>query len=138
MTDGRIMIVDDDRSFVDAVALYLEDHGFGVAKAYTGSEGIVTSRRQDIVLAVVDVHLPDVEGIDVVQALRCRHPSVPVLLISSDDSPETTAKCLAADASVFLAKPLIPKQLLDTIFRLCPPRKAEPRDAAAPARLGMS
>jgi DNA-binding response OmpR family regulator len=119
MGGGRIIIVDDERSFVDAVAIFLEDHGFNVTKAYTAREGIKACRRHRIDLAVVDVHLPDLEGTEVARALRKWHPSAPVLFISSDDSPETVAKCLAANVHMFMVKPLMPKELLDTISHLC-------------------
>jgi len=117
MTRG-IIIVDDDRSFVDAAAIFLEDHGYRVTKAYTARDGISALMRQHIDLAVVDVNLPDQEGTSVANAVRQWQPSVPIVLISSDDSTENTRRCQAeADGHLFLAKPLIPKNLLDTISR---------------------
>ncbi|HOA73772.1 MAG TPA: response regulator [Phycisphaerae bacterium] len=118
-TAGRVMIVDDDRSFVEALAIFLEDNGFQVVTAFTGRECIDTLQWEKLDLAVVDFHLPDTKGIEVVNRLLQWQPSVPVLLISSDDSPETAAHGLAPNVRTSMLKPVIPKQLLDTISRLC-------------------
>jgi DNA-binding NtrC family response regulator len=111
------MIVDDDRAFVEALAIYLEDHGYRVAKTYCGREGVVELMRQRFDLAIVDLHLPDMEGTEVAAELQRWQPSTQVLLISSDDSPETTRRCNAGNAHRFLLKPLGPDDLLETISR---------------------
>lgn len=119
MAGGSILIVDDDRSFVDAVAIYLEDHGFRVSTACTGMSGIAACRRHRVDLAIVDVHLPDMAGTLVAQALLERQRASRVLFISSDDSPETVGRCLTENGHVFMAKPLIPAELLLAVSRLC-------------------
>ena len=119
MSGARVLIVDDDRSFVDAVAIYLEDHGFRVSKAYCGKEGLREARRRQFDLALLDLHLPDMEGTEVALDLRNREPSVAILMVSSDDSSEAISRCAQGDAQMFMAKPLMPKQLLETICRMC-------------------
>lgn len=121
LPSGRsvVVVVDDDRSFVDALAIYLEDHGFSVIKAHTARDGIRICRHQKIDLAVVDVHLPDLEGPELAGVLRQWQPSTPVLLVSSDDSPGTVTKCLADNTHTFMAKPLTPTDLLSRIFQMC-------------------
>ncbi len=115
---GRILVVDDDRAFVEAVAIYLQDHGFEVLKTYTGREAVSACMRRIVdVAVVVDVHLPDIEGVEVVTQLQRWQPSVSAVLISSDDSTETTRRCRSSPAATFMAKPLIPAQLLETISR---------------------
>lgn len=123
LPSGRsvVVVVDDDRSFVDALAIYLEDHGFSVIKAHTARDGIRICRHEKIDLAVVDVHLPDLEGTELAGVLRQWQPSTPVLLVSSDDSPGTVAKCLADNTHTFMAKPLTPTDLLNRIFQMCSP-----------------
>ncbi|HOW73635.1 MAG TPA: response regulator [Phycisphaerae bacterium] len=117
MTTPNIMIVDDDTSFVEAVTTFLRAHGYQVTKALTGRQGVDEARRQQVDLAVIDVYLPDVGGAVVARAMRHSHPTVPLIMISSDDSPETVRKCIQAGACTFLPKPLIPREFLSCISK---------------------
>lgn len=123
MVTGRILVVDDDAAFVEALAIYLEDHGFNVTSATSGRQGVIESGRQRIDMVLVDVHLPDMDGLEVVARIRRLQPSVLFVLISSDDSPDTIRKCSAPRGCVFMAKPLSPKKLLDRILHLAATRK---------------
>jgi two-component system response regulator GlrR len=114
-----VIIVDDDRSFVDAMAIFLEDHGFDVTKAYSALEAIRALSRRRVDVAIIDVHLPDQEGTNVAHLLRQSQPFTPILLISSDDSDDTLAKCLKVQASAFMAKPLMPREILESVSRAC-------------------
>jgi DNA-binding response OmpR family regulator len=118
MARGRVIIVDDDESFLEALAIFLGDHGFGVVKAQSGREAIAASARHVIDLAILDIHLPDVDGTEVAREIRRRQPETSVILISSDDSPETARKCRAASAEAFLPKPLVPEDLLAVVQSL--------------------
>lgn len=135
MTGPRVLIVDDDCAFVDAVAIYLEDHGFHAVKAYCGQDGLSLLRRQSFDLAVLDVHLPDMEGTRLAAEFRQRRPSASVVMVSSDDSPQTTAQCVGAGVRLFIPKPLSPKTLLESLRLLCDgaagSMPASPRGAAA-------
>jgi DNA-binding response OmpR family regulator len=112
-----LLIVDDDRSFVEAVAIFLTDHGYRVIESFGGVEGLDRLRRNDVDLAIVDVHLPDLGGIDLTATALDAGLVRAVILISSDDHPEVARRAVAAGANAFLAKPLAPAQLLDTIAK---------------------
>ncbi|HVP12651.1 MAG TPA: response regulator [Phycisphaerae bacterium] len=115
MAGATIVIVDDDRSFVEAVAIFLEDHGYHVLQAFNGHGGLALLQNGTAQLAIIDVHLPDVSGFELARTVRERPRPIPTILISSDDSPETVARCLAAGARTFLGKPLDPQALLDAM-----------------------
>lgn len=118
MNAPNIMVVDDDRSFVEAVSTFLKAHGYGVTKALTGRQGVDEARRQRVDLAVIDVYLPDVDGVEVARAVRRSQPAVPLIMISSDDSDETVRRCTEVGAFAFLAKPLVPHEFLVRIGEL--------------------
>jgi CheY-like chemotaxis protein len=126
MATGRILVVDDDAAFVEALAIYLEDQGINVTSATSGRQGVIESERQHIDMVLVDVHLPDMDGLEVVARIRRLQPSISFVLISSDDSPDTIRKCSASRRCVFMAKPLSPKKLLDRILHLVATKKAQP------------
>ncbi len=117
MNGPRILIIDDDRSFAEALSIYLHDHGFQVLQAHCGREGLQAIDGQAPALAIVDAHLPDTPGSQLVGELARRCPGLTSIMVSSDDSPDNTRACLQANAYAFLTKPLIPDQLLQTVRR---------------------
>lgn len=111
----NILIVDDDRSFVEAVALFLQEHGFQVLMAFGGREGLEVLREGRADLAIIDVHMPELHGLELARAASASPASVPTILISGDDSREIQERSRSAGARCFLPKPLDPDHLLKCI-----------------------
>jgi CheY-like chemotaxis protein len=112
---SRVMIVDDDRAFVEAVALYLEDHGYRAIKACNGREGLEMLCTGDIDLVIVDVHMPDLDGFTLVREAGTRIKPIPAIVISADDSPQVKERSFVVGACSFLPKPVAPDELLQAI-----------------------
>jgi CheY-like chemotaxis protein len=115
MADEVLMILDDDRSFVKALATFLQDHGFGTVEVYNGQEALDRFKYVGIDLAIIDVHLPDISGIDVSRTIRRTGGTFPIILISGDDHPGMRLRCEQAGAQAFLSKPIDPQQLVQLI-----------------------
>ena len=115
MAGATVIIVDDDRSFVEAVALFLRKHGYHTRKGFSGREGLNLLRQGDADAAVIDVHMPDISGIELANEARTHKRAPAVILISGDDSPETAERCRKTGATRFMAKPLAPRELLQVI-----------------------
>lgn len=120
MARARIIVVDDDRSFLEAVTIYLEDYGYQVIDACSVRQAQARLRRQHVDCAVIDVHLPDGRGTELADEIDRLQPSVPVLLVSSDDSVQNVRKCRTSKKRLFLAKPLLPQCLLESIVQVLP------------------
>ena len=134
MSGGSILIVDDDEAFVEAVTIYLEEYGYRIRKAHSGRQAVMEALRNPVSLAVVDVHLPDADGTDLAAWLRRYQPSTAVILISSDDSPETQRRCAKVRPYLFMSKPLIPETLLDTVLRVAGAAPQRTAGLTVPAR----
>jgi DNA-binding response OmpR family regulator len=111
----NILIVDDDRSFVEAVALLLQEHGYGVLMAFGGREGLERLRDGHADLAIIDVHMPELDGLELARAATADSTFVPTILISGDDSRAIQELSRIAGARCFLPKPLDPDHLLECI-----------------------
>lgn len=115
MSKPTVILVDDDRSFVAALSILLERRGYHTVSAFTGRDCLARLRENGIDLCLIDVHLPDISGIDVAQRMA-RGPAAPVLILtSSDHRPEVRRACEEAGARMFLPKPIPPAALLRAI-----------------------
>jgi len=115
MSKPTVVIVDDDRSFVEAVSIFLERRGYCAVPAFNGQEGLARLRKNGIDVGIVDVHLPDISGIDLTKQIRHAGVAPPIILISSDHRPEVFRACREAGARLFLPKPISPEELLRAI-----------------------
>ena len=115
MRNGTVVIVDDDRLFVEAISIFLGDHEFRTISAFNGCAGLAWLQYNSADLAIVDVHLPDISGIEVAIKLRLMGIKTPLILTSSDDCATIKEQCHQAGARLFLPKPLAPDVLLAAI-----------------------
>lgn len=111
----RVALIDDDRTWLETLADYLSDRGYGVETALGGRRGLRLLERGDIGLAVVDFHMPDLDGVELLRQLRRRRLNVDVLLMSSDDDPTLPRRILAEGAAAFLSKNAAPGLLLRSL-----------------------
>ena len=111
----RVALIDDDRIWMETLAEYLCDKGYGVETALGGRRGLRLLERGGIGLAVVDFHMPDLDGVELLRQLRRRRLNVDVLLMSSDDDPGLPVRVLSEGAAAFLSKNAAPGLLLRSL-----------------------
>jgi DNA-binding response OmpR family regulator len=108
---GTIVVVDDEANIADLVGLYLEREGFRVLKCATGSAGLEAFETHRPRLMVLDVGLPDVDGLDVCRRIR-RTSQVPVIFLTARDSEVDRVLGLELGADDYLTKPFSPAELV--------------------------
>lgn len=106
-----VLIVDDERDLLNSLGRYLGNHGFSVYPAETGLEGrqILLEGRIDIV--VLDVLLPDINGLDFLREMR-RTSNVPVIMLTGRGEEMDRIVGLEVGADDYVAKPFSPRELL--------------------------
>jgi DNA-binding response OmpR family regulator len=111
MERGTILVVDDEPNIADLVELYLRRDGYRVVKAATGEEvaGAVTSHRPRLV--VLDVGLPDIDGLEVCRRLR-QTSSIPVIFLTARDTEIDRVLGLELGADDYVTKPFSPPELV--------------------------
>jgi DNA-binding response OmpR family regulator len=80
----RILIVEDEANIASFVTLYLQKAGYTVDRASTGQEGLDLAARQPPALILLDLNLPDMDGLDVCRKLR-NDSQVPILMLTARD-----------------------------------------------------
>lgn len=108
-----ILLIDDDRSWLETLADYLQSKGFTVALAERAAEALDLIARPELGAAVVDYHLRGSDGLKLLTELR-RRRELPLLLVSGDDEPLLEERARAAGAA-FVPKTSSPPYLLRAI-----------------------
>ena len=106
-----ILVVDDDRKIVALVRAYLEREGYRVISAYDGREALQRARSDDPALIVLDLMLPEVDGLEVMRILRAEG-DVPVLMLTARSSLPERIIGLQRGADDYLPKPFSPAELV--------------------------
>lgn len=124
---ARVLIVEDNPGALEALSMLLEDEGFDVIPAPNGRIALerFDTANPDVVLT--DLHMPGISGLDVLAAVLERAPNVPVVMMTSDFTPENISCAFRGGAADFMAKPLV----IETIATIL--RNAMTRDAHADA-----
>ena len=103
--EQRILVVDDERSIVDAVATALRYEGYHVDEAHTGREALTSVAETEPDLVVLDWMLPDIEGIEVGRRLRENGFKTAVLFLTAKDATENKVEALRAGGDDYVTKP---------------------------------
>ncbi|MFZ4585695.1 MAG: response regulator transcription factor [Acidimicrobiia bacterium] len=111
MERGTILVVDDEKNIADLVTLYLEREGFRVAAAATGEAALVAAAEHRPRLAVLDIGLPDIDGIEVCRRLRTSS-TLPVIFLTARDSEVDRIVGLEMGADDYVTKPFSPGELV--------------------------
>lgn len=110
MTGKKVLVVDDDVKTVELVKLYLDRDGYQVSTAYNGVEALRLARESYPDLIVLDLMLPDIDGLEVCRTLR-HESDVPIIMLTArtTDLDKLTGLDLGADD--YVTKPFSPKEL---------------------------
>ncbi len=133
MTARRILLVDDDASVRDAMSTFLSRAGFSVTEAPSGEDALRRAAAGGFDLAVSDLKMPGISGLELLQALRGRGDAIPFVLLTAYGTVETAVSAMKFGACDFLLKPFLPAQL-ERVVRDCFERSEASRPASAGAR----
>src|SRR5436190_14324806 len=114
----RILVVEDDRKIASFVVNGLKQNGFAVDHCADGEEGLFMARNAPFDGAVVDVMLPKLDGLSLVQTLRRENIQTPVLILSAKASVDDRVKGLQAGGDDYLVKPFAFSELLARVQAL--------------------
>ena len=109
--DEKILVAEDEKEIADLVALYLENEGFQVVKCYTGAEALRAVDRHTLELAVLDIMMPEVSGLEVCRRIREKHNYAIIMLTAKgEEMDKITGLALGADD--YMTKPFLPLELV--------------------------
>ena len=112
-----ILVVDDDLDFLDLVSTMLRDEGYKVDTAKSGQEALEKSREKVYSLALIDIKLPDFEGVELLERMEETDPKMRKIIITGYQTLENTMRALNLGADEFLVKPCMAEKILETVRR---------------------
>jgi DNA-binding response OmpR family regulator len=117
-----VLIADDEPYVVELVRVTLEDDRVRVFEAADGQTALAVAEALAIDLVLLDVHLPDVSGLEVCRALRAnpRFATARIVMLTAAAQHDDVVRGLAAGADDYLTKPFSPVRLLSLVDRLLP------------------
>jgi DNA-binding response OmpR family regulator len=110
---GHILIVDDEPSVRKTLARILQQAGFEVTTAENGEQGLSFLEGAGFDLVYMDLRMPGLAGLDVLNLVHSRHPSLPVILFTAQPDVNSAVEALRRGATDYLLKPLKPEVIIE-------------------------
>jgi DNA-binding NtrC family response regulator len=112
---ARIIIVDDDENIRKTMKAILEDEGYIVDLATNGNEAIEMTQKIAYNIALLDIRLPDMEGVELLKLLKPNVPRTRKIMVTGYPSMQNAISSLNKNADAYLVKPVNVERLLDTV-----------------------
>jgi len=111
----KLLLVDDEKSYVKVLSKRLSRRNFDVTTAFSGSEAIQALRRVDFDVAVLDLKMPDMDGLEVLKIFKKMYSKMEVIMLSGHESEHAAREGVKYGAFEYLAKPCDIEKLIDTV-----------------------
>jgi DNA-binding response OmpR family regulator len=108
----RILLVDDERGFVDVISKRMTKRNFDVTKAYSGKEALQALRKMDFDVVILDLKMEDMDGIEILKIFKKIVPDLPVIMLTGHGSEEAARDGIQLGASDYLTKPCDLEELI--------------------------
>src|SRR5258706_2774755 len=112
MSKSRILVIDDEVAIRDSLRMTLEYEGYEFVGASTGQEGIALAERDTPDLVMLDVKMPGMDGLEVLDRLRAMNEALPVVVVSGHGSISTAVDATKKGAFDFIEKPFASERVL--------------------------
>ena len=114
----RLLLVEDDSSLGRSLATQLEQAGYSVERAEDGREGLYFAREYPVDLAIVDLGLPTMSGVELIKTLRADGKDYPILVLTARDRWQDKVEALKLGADDYVVKPFNVEELLARVDAL--------------------
>src|SRR5215210_375157 len=112
---SRILVIDDEAAIRDSLRMILEYEGYEFLGAASGQDGLAMVERENPDLVFLDIKMPGMDGLEVLQRIKAADETVPVVMISGHATVTTAVEATKLGAFDFIEKPLASERVLVTI-----------------------
>lgn len=114
--EKNILVIDDDSQILELLEMFLKNNGHEVFTASNAEKGLALARKNEFSLILLDIILPDGDGLSILSNLKKIVPNVPVIMITGGSDIEVAEKCLQNGAVDYIKKPFDFEYLHTTII----------------------
>ena len=111
----KLLIVDDEKHFVNVLFKRLNKRNIDVTTAFSGSEGIQALRKVDFDVAILDLKMEDMDGLEVLKIFKKMYSKMEVIILTGHESEHTTQEGMKYGAFAYISKPCDFEELICTI-----------------------
>jgi DNA-binding NtrC family response regulator len=111
----KILVVDDEQVVLNSCKRVLKAEGFEVCLVPSAEEALEAMKRDVFGLLLIDVKMPERDGMYLIEEVKKRWPAIPLIVMSGYDTQETIEEAARVGAVVFIAKPFTPDELIKTV-----------------------
>ncbi len=108
----NILVCDDDKEIVEAIEIYLQQEGYTILKAYNGKEALEILKKETVHLLILDLMMPEMDGIHTTLQIRKEKNSLPIILLSAKSQDSDKILGLNVGADDYVTKPFNPLELV--------------------------
>ncbi len=113
--NAKVLIVDDDENIRNTMKAILEDEGYIVDLAATGNEAVEKTQKAAYNIALLDIRLPDMEGVELLKLMKDATPRTRKIMVTGYPSMQNAITALNKNADAYLIKPVNVEKLLNTV-----------------------
>lgn len=107
----EILVVDDDKEIANLIEIYLSSTGYMIHKAYNAMDGLALLQKHEIKLAIIDIMMPKIDGIEMCKRIRSTR-NIPIIILSAKSADVDKILGLSVGADDYMIKPFNPMELL--------------------------
>lgn len=123
-----VLVIDDELTVCRSCEKLLNEDGYDVSIALNGYEGLERARKGDFDLAIVDLKMPDVDGMEVVETIRKERPGVAVIIMTGYGTVASAVKAMKLGAADFISKPFTPDEMSAAVRKALQQKEHEARE----------
>jgi two-component system response regulator AtoC len=109
--NGKLVIIDDEKSFRDTLSIFLKNLGYSVSIAVNGQDGLSLIKKESPNLVLCDLRMPGLSGIEVLEKIKSIDPNIQVILLTAYDNISSTISAMQKGAYDYIQKPIDMNQL---------------------------
>ena len=117
----RLLLVDDEVAFVEVLAKRMAKRNMTVTSAYSGTMAIQALRKEEFDVAVLDLKMDDMDGLEVLKIFKKMDPEMPVIMLTGHGSEQAAREGITLGAADYLTKPYDLEELIEKIHEVVRP-----------------
>ena len=114
----KVLVCDDEKDIVSALKIYLMADGYQVFEAYNGREALEILKNEDIHLVLMDITMPEMDGIQALKAIKAADPSATVIMCSAMGQQAMVIESIQSGAKDFIVKPFQQDRVLEAVRKV--------------------